>query len=144
MFEDDATAFEHDETVPVPGSVEPATGRLWGAVLVYQQCMATQNLSRALVERARRAFSDAVESRLVSTSNRAKRETDGEARAALRLALRDFVAPLKARGESLDGVLRHTGKLLDLIRISGALSDDQGTLGADVMRLAAEEYCAAA
>jgi hypothetical protein len=91
-----------------------------------------------------RTRSEAVESRLVSAANRAKREADAEARAALRRALHDFVVPLKARGESLDGVLRHTGELLDLIRISGALSDDHGTLAADVMRLAAEEYCAAA
>jgi hypothetical protein len=212
MFEDDATAFEHDETAPSPPGIgestvppeliretatrlkalakalpyeeylsivhrvaqlkwscrivtlpepprrvegdgfitradlgmEPARGRLWGAVLIYQDCTTTQNLSRSLAARAMRTRSEAVESRLVSASNRAKREADAEARGALRRALRDFVVPLKARGESLDGVLRQTGELLDLIRISGALSDDQGNLQADIMRLAAEEYCAAA
>jgi len=122
-------------------AMEPATQRLWGAVLDYQECMATRNQSRLLVERARAVRSEARDSRRASAANRAQREADADARAALRLALRDFVGPLKARGDSLDGVLRHTGELLDLILISGALRDDQGSLTADVMRLAAEEYC---
>ena len=126
------------------GAMEPATRRLWRAVVVYQECMATRNQSRSLLERAVRARSEAMESRRDSTANRVQREADADARAALRLALRDFVGPLKARGDSLDGILRYTGELLDLIRISGDLSDDQGSLAADVMRLAAEEYCTAA
>lgn len=129
---------------PQHNAIEPATQRLFGAVLLYQQCMATQTQSRSLVERAMRTRSEAVESRLVSAANRAQRDADADARAALRHALRDFVAPLKARGESLDGVLRKTGELLDVIRVSGGLSDDQGDFQTDIMRLAAEEYCAAA
>jgi len=132
------------DSAPVQDAMAPATQRLCGAVLLYQECMATRAESRVLVDLAMRTRSQAVESRLVSAANRAQRETDADARAALRLALRDFVGPLRARGESLDGVLRKTGELLDLIRISGALSDDQGNLQADIMRLAAEEYCSAA
>jgi len=129
---------------PEDGVIQPATRRLWGAVLVYQEFTATRNTSRLLVERAIRSRSEAEETLRVTVANRTQRQAEADARAALRLALRDFVRPLKSRGHSLDGVLRHTGELLDLIRISGDSSDDQGSLQADVMRLAAEEYCAAA
>lgn len=144
--DDGPPCTENDPTAHAPEEItmEPATRQLWGAVLVYHENMMLRARSRTLLDRARRARADAVESCLVSASQRANREEEAEAHATLRLALRDFVAPLKAGGESLDTVLRRTGELLDFIRISGAVNDDQGSLDADVMRLAAEEYCTAA
>jgi hypothetical protein len=130
--------------VPNDVATDAASGQLWQQVAAYSQFTEMQARTRSLLERAARARVDAAESVLAVASDRTRRRQETEARASLRRAMGEFVAPLKAHGESLDDVLRRTGHLLDLMRAVGAAADDQGELEADVMRLAAEEYCAAA
>jgi hypothetical protein len=57
---------------------------------------------------------------------------------------REFVKGLKEQGISLDGVLHRAGDLMRALRQSGAVVDDRGVLESEVMRWAAEEFCAAA
>jgi hypothetical protein len=77
-------------------------------------------------------------------ADRERRSADVDARANLREAVREYVIPLKGRGDSLDEVLRSTGTVLRTLRASGSVSDDMGAFEVDVQRIVAEEYCSAA
>lgn len=134
----------HLEIVPDDVAADRASGRLWQEILSYKQFLEMEGRTRALLERAARADADAGESVLVVASDRVRQREESEPRVCLRRAMSDFVAPLKANGETLDEVLRRTGHLLDLMREVGAAPDEHGELEADVMRVAAESYCAAA
>jgi hypothetical protein len=57
---------------------------------------------------------------------------------------REFVQSLREQGTSLGGVLHRTGDLMRLLRQSGEVPDERGRLESEVMRWAAEEFCAAA
>jgi hypothetical protein len=119
--------------------------RLQRAALAYLTTYADLLMTRrSLMERIRLARSDASQSRSLSATQRVRLADAREARTKLRDAVRDYVGQLKARGTSLDAVLHETGRVVRQLHASGAIGDDQGALEAAMMRLAAEECCAAA
>lgn len=118
--------------------------RFWDAALAYSNHLELALSNAELLERARRARQEAKDSRARVAADRGRRSADFEARAKLRDAIREYVVPLKNRGDSLDDVLRSTGTVLSSLRASGNVSDDMGAFEVDVQRMVAEEYCSAA
>ena len=97
-----------------------------------------------LIDRARQTQTQAVEIQAEFALDRALHSRQAEARRCFRRAMREYVTRLKASGSSLESVLQMSGRLMRRLRASGEAPDDLGTLEAEVLRVAAEEYCAAA
>jgi hypothetical protein len=118
--------------------------RFWDAAVAYNTQLELAASTADLIARARRARHEAKGSRARVVADRERRSANVEARANLRDAIREYVIPLKGRGDSLDEVLRSTGTVLRTLRASGSVSDDMGAFEVDVQRIVAEEYCSAA
>ena len=136
-----ALSADLERAVPIE---DESLARFCDAALAYSSHLELALSNAELLERARRARQEAKGSRAQVAADRARRSADVEARAKLRDAIREYVAPLKSRGDSLDEVLRSTGTVLSSLRASGNVSDDMGTFEVDVQRIVAEEYCSAA
>jgi len=118
--------------------------RLWDAAVAYNTQLGLAASTADVIARARRSRHEAKGSRARVVADRERRSADVDARANLREAVREYVTPLKGRGDSLDEVLRSTGTVLRTLRASGSVSDDMGAFEVDVQRIVAEEYCSAA
>ena len=136
-----ALSADLDRQSPVE---DESLARFWDAAVAYSNHLELAVSSAELIERARRARHEARESRVRVVADRGRRSADVDARAKLRDAVREYVVPLKNRGDSLDEVLRSTGTVLCTLRGSGSVSDDMGAFEVDVQRIVAEEYCSAA
>jgi hypothetical protein len=62
------------------------------------------------------------------------------ARAEFRAQISTFVSTLRAAGEPLPTVLRHTRSMMQLLERSGALDPDGGWLEAEILEWAIAEY----
>jgi len=118
--------------------------RFWDAAVAYSSQLEVAASSAELIDRARRARHEARDSRARMAADRGRRSADVDPRGKLREAIREYVIPLKGRGQSLDEVLRSTGTVLSTLRASGSVPDDMGAFEVDVQRIVAEEYCSAA
>ena len=83
-------------------------------------------------------WSPAVHSTVIAARERVREARD--ARAAFRRQIREFVLALRATGDTLPVVLRHTRVMIQLLERDGCIRGDGGWLEAEILEWAIEEF----